>query len=1430
MDFQVHGSVLVDGEWVSRPADVYQVMAHDRQQEDVEMDQRTIDYLIEPPDLGILTKTVVESPLYSTIVPANIRHKDVDDVVLVGEDFVHLKEICDYGHLRHVASKSDFKGKILAAKAFGDPRKVEINTSEQSPLLTRASLHRERKSMTGEEEVTLPLEVIVLTLSTRTLMFLWAKDNPTGPTTFVQRMVQLPTAASQFNRPGQHLAIDPKCRAIAVAAPEGCFMLYKTKTMDVWRRDMREGHDEVPIVEEARCSIDGRIMHMDFLAAGSNEDDAHIILAFILVHEGRTKVAVFDWDARNTLEIGARWDRAPRNPDFDKEAFYLAREDGAIIYVERQDGANLLEIADAGSWPYPIDTAFACLKADGSEFAQSFPDVLVAGGFGSDGHLCKVGAWPKEYAYKVPYSESNAFGFVESIPNWAPLTDMSITHLPNMPLPHDRDRASIFVTNGKAPFGEVSQLRRGLRALVDDSFGGMRGSTGLWMVDHGTNIVDQDGDLRKEDYASFVVNAPPETLVLRASRTQEEGSFSNSNLGSKWDGGVWETVQPIQDGLVRNAETIAACLLSEQFAVQITYKEAIVLRRPDLNQVGTISFTSPLLGAAAKPGLPLIVVAFRKGSDIILQVIPILKDGSFGPPGEDANQHLLKREPTCIDILISDIAPIIFIGTSDIGLSIFKIDNASAVKLLVDDQGDMSLLHTYESAVLLTTHGHQKLACGTRDGLLVCSDIDIGAEKVDSIWLDDPQHPAYLQGPANAIDQVPFRMTSDGSSLGGFIFAIFGDRMVFARLDYDVKWASQSSPATSPEQSKVIPRKLPTISTPLKLLVAEDLPHHTIVVTNDIKEERSPPRGYRTVTSSLKIVDLCNDESNTESEIKEESTPTTPRNKLYKTEVPLKNYERVHSMIRWGFLDGKGRQRALVVVGTGITEALGKESGRRLVLNITKSGLDLQDKKKFDKPVRCIAVYDNQHIVSIVGTTLQVEQLERTDAARWKRRGQIELPSAGAHMTVSGNFIYVSSSHDSHLCYEIAKLTEPQEETTFQFRQIFSDSRQRSSLRHLVFKFPVWVTLDPTEPERSEKHTLTTVLLTDKGASVSGLLHPTGPTNKIGAVTLFEACLPRSVIRIQRGDIRPPWRRPYDPHKGHFISTGILTDDIIGACTDGTIYSFYILNAPARQLLRLIQNLIEAKLKRDPALQYSNVKQNSGHIFDLLQNRAEGFQDGKIKARDVDPEFQERGPGVPRLKHVDGDVLRRFFEQDGDLRNLIENGCDEDVWKLFIDKAKPIAVEDDAVARKRLTSNSTMDSVQTTVIWWVGKWVTEHTRSCGVKAVTPHCSFRDLHAAAVQLSSFSLNPDNITKSGFLGFAYRQWTVKPKAPASATSLEGKTALVTGANSGLGLEAARELVAHKLSRLIATVRDVTKGEAAEKSILEPSFVLSAQGKKA
>jgi len=72
--------------------------------------------------------------------------------------------------------------------------------------------------------------------------------------------------------------------------------------------------------------------------------------------------------------------------------------------------------------------------------------------------------------------------------------------------------------------------------------------------------------------------------------------------------------------------------------------------------------------------------------------------------------------------------------------------------------------------------------------------------------------------------------------------------------------------------------------------------------------------------------------------------------------------------------------------------------------------------------------------------------------------------------------------------------------------------------------------------------------------------------------------------------------------------------------------------------------------------------------------------------------------------------------------------------------------------------------------------------------------------------------------GFLGFMYRQLFDKPTPIPTGISAVGRTAIVTGSNVGLGLEATRELMCHDLDRVILAVRSLPKGEKARAELLQ------------
>lgn len=76
------------------------------------------------------------------------------------------------------------------------------------------------------------------------------------------------------------------------------------------------------------------------------------------------------------------------------------------------------------------------------------------------------------------------------------------------------------------------------------------------------------------------------------------------------------------------------------------------------------------------------------------------------------------------------------------------------------------------------------------------------------------------------------------------------------------------------------------------------------------------------------------------------------------------------------------------------------------------------------------------------------------------------------------------------------------------------------------------------------------------------------------------------------------------------------------------------------------------------------------------------------------------------------------------------------------------------------------------------------------------------------------------------FYNNQFCEKPVWPAEGTSLQGKTAIITGANQGLGYEAAKQLVNLGLSNLIIAVRSVVKGEAAATKLRDGSSTMMTQ----
>ena len=254
---------------------------------------------------------------------------------------------------------------------------------------------------------------------------------------------------------------------------------------------------------------------------------------------------------------------------------------------------------------------------------------------------------------------------------------------------------------------------------------------------------------------------------------------------------------------------------------------------------------------------------------------------------------------------------------------------------------------------------------------------------------------------------------------------------------------------------------------------------------------------------------------------------------------------------------------------------------------------------------------------------------------------------------------------------------------------LFSDGRPRASLHHLIVPIPLaegQVSEKPNQevssPKSASKSTTskyhTLVLISDKYSSLTGLVQPVNRTFRSAAPTVFEASLPRSVTRLRRGTIRPPWRstNPASANTSttgrsshsHFTNgktsmssepassrsvPGVLIDDIIGTATDGTLFAFSILDESAWRFLKFLENLLHAKESLKPKPDFREEKGKKGYIT----------------RRDVDPETDPRGYRQSTAYHISGDVLASLLEgygsQKSSLRQLVSEDTDDEVPEMF---------------------------------------------------------------------------------------------------------------------------------------------------------------------
>lgn len=203
----VETRVLVGGQWTTRTMDIHQILAQNREEANAQGPSSPGEVTRSPTTAGILTQTLLRSPVINWILPARIRDTYKNDVLFIGQDFVGIKRLFCDSHLEDVAVKSDFGSKICSARVFGTP----VTTLEPTGVnATAPVMESDEMDQKEDDSSQLPPQILVLALESQVLVFLYAFGEGPHKIQYVTGRRPLPAQRSYLEQLGKHMAVDPR--------------------------------------------------------------------------------------------------------------------------------------------------------------------------------------------------------------------------------------------------------------------------------------------------------------------------------------------------------------------------------------------------------------------------------------------------------------------------------------------------------------------------------------------------------------------------------------------------------------------------------------------------------------------------------------------------------------------------------------------------------------------------------------------------------------------------------------------------------------------------------------------------------------------------------------------------------------------------------------------------------------------------------------------------------------------------------------------------------------------------------------------------------------------------------------------------------------------------------------------------------------------
>ncbi|KAK0102889.1 hypothetical protein ONS96_005517 [Cadophora gregata f. sp. sojae] len=302
-------NTLIDGQWVTRTLDVNTVLRHyDQQDKDAATTLREVE---KAPKLGLLTQTVIRSPLVHWILPARLRDNRKNDVAFIGDDFVQIKELrCD-GLLWDVIRKEDFGARIRNARVIGSVKAYEADADDCAHS-SRVTSERCDDDIPMSDDNTgpntsppsdqhlLPPQCLLLQLDTGDSVFLTLRRLENGRVEFVSSRYRVSKPMLKL-QPGMQLAVDPSSRYMVVGCSEGVFAIYSLHPRSSLAKHYTQTSSLNHVESETQIYPRGVILKLEFLYPAT-DDEQHIILLVLVILKGKIRMLLYEWKAGSDLK------------------------------------------------------------------------------------------------------------------------------------------------------------------------------------------------------------------------------------------------------------------------------------------------------------------------------------------------------------------------------------------------------------------------------------------------------------------------------------------------------------------------------------------------------------------------------------------------------------------------------------------------------------------------------------------------------------------------------------------------------------------------------------------------------------------------------------------------------------------------------------------------------------------------------------------------------------------------------------------------------------------------------------------------------------------------------------------------------------------------------------------------------------------------